>query len=144
MVVVVQSLVMFDSFATAWAIAPQALLSMGFPRQEYWSGCHFLLQGIFLDQGLNPCLLHYQQADSLSLNHQGRPRLSINAKRQSQQKQTPKSKQTSPTLCISCCKNTISLKVYSHPTSTSPKLNIIDQTSKSNCILATTEGRETC
>ena len=30
-------------------------------------GCHFLLQGIFLTQGLNPCLLHcrqilYQQA----------------------------------------------------------------------------------
>ena len=31
--------------ATLWAIAHQALLSMGFPRQEYWSGLHFLLQG---------------------------------------------------------------------------------------------------
>ena len=30
----------------------------GFPRQEYWSGCHFLLQGIFPTQGSNPCLLH--------------------------------------------------------------------------------------
>ena len=28
--------------------------------------------GIFLDQGLNSCLLHYQ-ADSLSLSHQGSP-----------------------------------------------------------------------
>ena len=26
---------------------------MGFSKQEYWSGCHFLLQGIFLTQGLN-------------------------------------------------------------------------------------------
>ena len=28
--------------------------------------------GIFLDQGLNPCLLHWQM-DSLPLNHQGHP-----------------------------------------------------------------------
>ena len=28
-----------------WTIAHQAPLSMGFPRQEYWSGLHFLLQG---------------------------------------------------------------------------------------------------
>ena len=28
-------------------IACQAPLSMGFSRQEYWSGCHALLQGIF-------------------------------------------------------------------------------------------------
>ena len=30
---------------------------MGFSRQEYWSGLHSLLQGIFLTQGLNPGLL---------------------------------------------------------------------------------------
>ena len=34
----------------------QAPLSMGFFRQKYWSGCHALLQGIFLTQGLNPVL----------------------------------------------------------------------------------------
>ena len=43
---------------------------MGFPRQEYWSGCHCQLQGIFLMQGLNLCLLHWQ-AVSLPLRHQG-------------------------------------------------------------------------
>ena len=32
-------------FATPWTIARQAPLSMGFPRQEYWSG-HFLLQSM--------------------------------------------------------------------------------------------------
>ena len=31
-----------------------------FPRREYWSGLHALLQGIFLTQGSNPCLLHWQ------------------------------------------------------------------------------------
>ena len=35
----------------------QAPLLMGFPRQEYKSGLHFLLQGIFLTQGLNSSLL---------------------------------------------------------------------------------------
>ena len=44
-------------FATLWTVAYQAPLSMGFSRQEYWSGCHALLQGIFLTQGLNPHLL---------------------------------------------------------------------------------------
>ena len=39
--------------------SPQAPLSMGFSRQEYWSGrILFLLQGIFLTQGWNPCLVH--------------------------------------------------------------------------------------
>ena len=33
--------VVSDSFATIWAIAYQAPLSMGFPRQEYWSGLPF-------------------------------------------------------------------------------------------------------
>ena len=28
-------------FATTWTVAHQAPLSMGFPRQEYWSGYHF-------------------------------------------------------------------------------------------------------
>ena len=33
-------------------------------------GCHFLLQGIFLAQELNPCLLHWQAA-SFPLSHRG-------------------------------------------------------------------------
>ena len=35
-------------------------------------GCHFPLQGIFLTQGSNQCLLRWQ-ADSLSLSHLGSP-----------------------------------------------------------------------
>ena len=44
-------------FASSWTVPHQAPLSMEFCRQEYWRGSPFLLQGIFLTQGLNPCLL---------------------------------------------------------------------------------------
>ena len=49
--------VMSDYLVTLWTVARQVPPSMGLSRQEYLSGCHFLLQGIFLTQGLNPCLL---------------------------------------------------------------------------------------
>ena len=35
------------TLATPWTVACQAPRSMGFSWQEYWSGYHFLLQGIF-------------------------------------------------------------------------------------------------
>ena len=44
--------------AILWTVAHQAPLSMGFSRQEHWSGLPFHPQGIFPTQGLNPCLLH--------------------------------------------------------------------------------------
>ena len=56
-------------------------LSMEFSRQEYWSGCRFLLQGIFPTQGSNQgllSLLHWQ-ADSLPLAPPGKPPLYIYA-----------------------------------------------------------------
>ena len=62
-------------FLTPQTVARQAPLSMGFPGQEYWSGLHFLLQGIFPTQGWNPHLPHllHWQADSLQLSHLGSP-----------------------------------------------------------------------
>ena len=42
-------------------VASQALLSMGFYRQECQSELPALLQGIFLTQGSNPVLLHPRQ-----------------------------------------------------------------------------------
>ena len=36
---------MSDSFGTPWTVVCQAALSMGFPRQEYWSGLPFLSPG---------------------------------------------------------------------------------------------------
>ena len=61
-------------FVTLWTIACQAPPSMGFSRQEYWSGLPALLQGIFLTQGSNPCLLRllHRQSDSLSLASPGK------------------------------------------------------------------------
>ena len=37
-------------FATPWTVACQAPLSMGFSRQEYWSGLPFPLPGDLPDQ----------------------------------------------------------------------------------------------
>ena len=44
----------------------QALLSMSFPRQEYWSGLPFLLQEIFPTQGSSPSLMKCKQILYLS------------------------------------------------------------------------------
>ena len=45
---------MSDSFVTPWTVAFQAPLSMGFPRQEYWSGLLFPSSGDLLDTGMKP------------------------------------------------------------------------------------------
>ena len=61
-------------FVTPWTVALQAPLSMGFSRQEYWSGLPCPPPGVFPTQGSNPCLLHllHWQAGSLPLAP-GRP-----------------------------------------------------------------------
>ena len=41
-------------------VACQDPVSMDFPGKNTGIGCHFLLQGIFLSQGSNQCLLHWQ------------------------------------------------------------------------------------
>ena len=65
--------VMSDSLRPhAWTVAHQALLSMGFSRQEYWSGLPFPSPGIFLTQGSNPGLLQCRQI-LYHLSHQGNP-----------------------------------------------------------------------
>jgi len=67
--------VVSNSSATPRTVARPRLQSLGFSRQEYWRGCHFLLQGIFPTQGSNPCLLHllHCQVDSSPLSHLGSP-----------------------------------------------------------------------
>ena len=52
--VAVQWLSHVQLFATLWAIAPQAPLSMGFPRQEYWSGVPFPSPGDLPNPGIKP------------------------------------------------------------------------------------------
>ena len=41
-------------FVTPWTVAPQAPLSMGFSRQEYWSGLPFPAAGDLPDLGTEP------------------------------------------------------------------------------------------
>ena len=48
-------------FATPWTLASQVPLTMGFSRQEYWSGLPCPPPGIFSTQGLNPHLMHCRQ-----------------------------------------------------------------------------------
>ena len=55
---------------TLWTETQQA--PWGFPGENTGVGCHVLLQGIFLTQGSNSCLL-YWQVDSLPLSHRGHP-----------------------------------------------------------------------
>ena len=45
---------MSDSFATPWTVACQALLHMGFPRQESWRGLPYLPPGDLSDPGTRP------------------------------------------------------------------------------------------
>ena len=45
---------MSESFAIPWTVAHQAPLSMGFPRQEYWSGLPFPPPGDLPDPGIKP------------------------------------------------------------------------------------------
>ena len=48
---------MSESFVTPWAMAHQALLSMEFYRQEYWSGLPFPSPGDLPDPGIEPASL---------------------------------------------------------------------------------------
>ena len=57
-------------FATLWTVACQAHPSMGFSRQEYWSGLPLPSPGDFPDPGIKPRSLTLQE-DSLPLSHQG-------------------------------------------------------------------------
>ena len=45
---------MFDSVMTLWTIAREALLSMGFPRQEEWSRWPFPSPGDLPNPGIEP------------------------------------------------------------------------------------------
>ena len=60
-------------FATPRTVACQATLSMEFSRQETGVGCHFLLQGIFLTQGLNPHLPSALAGGFFTMEPQGKP-----------------------------------------------------------------------
>ena len=66
-------------FATPWTAAHQAYLTMDFPGKNTGICCHFLLQGIFHTQGLNPHLLPWQVGLFFFLNTEppGKPQIYI-------------------------------------------------------------------
>ena len=66
----VQSLSRVRLFATPWTVACQAPLSMGFSRQEYWSGLPFPSPGDLPNPGIEPGSPALQ-ADAFTLSHQG-------------------------------------------------------------------------
>ena len=57
---------------TPWTVARQAPLSMGFSRQEYWSGLPFPSLGDLPDPGIKPGSPAVQ-ADSLLTEPGGKP-----------------------------------------------------------------------
>ena len=73
----VKSLSRVRLFVTPWTVAHQAPPSMGFSRQEYWSGLPFPSPGDLPDPGIelrSPAL----QADALTSEPPGKPLLLFN------------------------------------------------------------------
>ena len=70
-------------FVTLWTVAHRAPLSMGFPRQEYWSGLPFPPPGDLPHPGIEPkspalqadslpTELHYEEAHMLHSAAEGK------------------------------------------------------------------------
>ena len=70
-----QSLSHVQLFATPWTVAFQATLSMGFSRQEYWSGLPFPSPRDLPNPGVEPIAGRSPalQADSLPAERPGKP-----------------------------------------------------------------------
>ena len=68
-------------FGTLWTVARQAPLSIGFSRQEYWSGLLSLPPGDLPTQGSSPSLLSllHWQVGSLPLVPSGKPTKAVAA-----------------------------------------------------------------
>ena len=68
----VKSLSRVRLFATPWTVAYQGPLSMGFSRQEYWSGLPFPSPGYLPNPGIEP-RSSALQADALPSEPPGKP-----------------------------------------------------------------------
>ena len=60
-------------FATLWTVAHQAPPSLGFSRQEYWSGLPLPSSGVLPDPGIEP-RSPTLQVDALTSEPPGKPR----------------------------------------------------------------------
>ena len=69
----VKSLSRVQFFATPWTVSYHAPLSMGFSRQEYWSGLPFPSPGDLPDPGIKPWSPALQ-TDALPSEPPGKPK----------------------------------------------------------------------
>ena len=83
------------TLVTPWTVACQAPLSMGFSRQEYWSGLPFPSPGDLPDPGIEPASPALQ-ADSYQLSYEGSPSSVRSLKKQ----ESSKKKSTSALLSM--------------------------------------------
>ena len=60
------------TFVAPWTVAHKTPFSIGFPRQDYWSGLPFPPPGDLADPGIEPESLALQ-VDSLSFEPPGKP-----------------------------------------------------------------------
>ena len=67
---------MCPTLETPWTVAIQASLSMGFSRQEYWSGLPLPSPGDLPNPGIKPGSPALQ-ADSLLTKLQGKPKYAL-------------------------------------------------------------------
>ena len=74
----VKSLSRVRLFVTLWTVAYQTPPSMGFSRQEYWSGLPFLSPGDLPDLGTEP-RSPALQANALTYEPPGKPRKAVNS-----------------------------------------------------------------
>ena len=72
----VKSLSRVQLFATPWTVAYQAPPSMGFSRQEYWSGLPFPSPGDLPDPGIEP-RSPALEADALTSEPPGQRKINI-------------------------------------------------------------------
>ena len=72
----VKSLSRVRLFATPWTVAHQAPLSMGFSKQEYWSGLPFPSPGDLPNPGIEPTSPTLQ-GDALTSEPPGKPKQKI-------------------------------------------------------------------
>ena len=72
----VKSLSRVQLFTTLWTVTHQAPPSMGFSRQEYWSGLPFPSPGDIPDPGMEP-RCPALQADALTSELSGKPKMEV-------------------------------------------------------------------
>ena len=95
------------TLATPWSISCQAPMSMGFPRQEYWSGLLFPPPGDLSDQGIEPesPALPALQVNTLPTEPLGKPKYCDSA-------QFSLVVHSCPTLCDPMYRSTPNLPVH--------------------------------